>query len=270
MLFSAGCVIFLTPVATNYINTASFKVESVEYVMNNERLEEIEVDKRFEYIDAYNQRIEVVGMNLHDPWGKNTELADEQLSFIDPEAVFATITIPAIDVDLPIYLGASMDNLEYGAALVGGTSLPVGGTNTNAVIAGHRSMPTADMFRYIDELASGDEIFINVFNTSLKYEVSGSEVVEPTAMDSIQVREGKDMITLLTCTPYGTADQRLLVYAERAGATMPVTVDNLALERNVYVTTGMDALRNNSKIWISGSLGLLFSLLLLWNLKGRR
>ena len=130
--------------------------------------------------------------------------------------VFGVLAIPALDLEMPVYLGASSQNMALGAAQLGQTSIPVGGKNTNTVIAGHRGWNGADYFRYITELVPGDHITITNLWETLEYTVVGTRIISPDDVDAIKIQPDKDMITLFTCHPYASGGrQRYLVFCER-------------------------------------------------------
>jgi len=132
-----------------------------------------------------------------------------------PWEIIGYIEIPRMNVSLPIFLGASDDNLMRGAAHMSQTSLPVGGINTNSAIAAHRGLGTAAMFRDIEYLHIGDEIIITNFMETLRYRVTDMQIVWPTEVGAVAIQPGRDMITLVTCHPYRRNFQRYLVFAER-------------------------------------------------------
>lgn len=130
--------------------------------------------------------------------------------------IFGVISIPALNLDMPLYLGATSQHLADGAAVLSQTSIPIGGENTNAVIAGHRGWSGASYFRYIPDLEVGDTVTITNLWETLTYEVTGNKIIEPNEVEEILIQPGRDMITLLTCHPYGSGGkQRYLVYCER-------------------------------------------------------
>lgn len=153
--------------------------------------------------------------------GLNSSLAYEEPSFILTEyglesEVFGVISIPAIDVELPLYLGATEPHLVDGAAHLSQTSLPIGGTNTNAVIAGHRGYSGAAYFRYVNELQPGDQVIITNPWETLTYIVSEVQIISPNDVDAIHIQPDRDLLTLLTCHPYASGGkQRYLVICER-------------------------------------------------------
>ena len=149
------------------------------------------------------------------------EYAYEKPSFVlknyglDSE-IFAVITIPSMELEMPIYLGATYQHMADGAALLSQTSIPMGGTNTNCIIAGHRGWGGASYFRYIDQLQPGDDVIITNLWEELHYEVSEIQIIQPNEVEKILIQPGRELITLLTCHPYASGGrQRYLVICER-------------------------------------------------------
>lgn len=132
------------------------------------------------------------------------------------------VQIPKASVELPLYLGTSDDALAAGVGHLEGSSLPVGGAGTHCVLTGHSGMATSRMFDRIRELGPGDLVGVHVLGEELVYEVSGSEVVWPGEVGSLVARPGEDLVTLVTCTPFGVNDHRLLVYCHRTDRVLEV------------------------------------------------
>ena len=134
-----------------------------------------------------------------------------------PDEVFGVLRIPAMDLEMPIYLGANDENMAAGAAVLTQTSIPIGGENTNAVIAGHRGWNGYPYFLDIENLQVGDLVYIKNIWEELTYKVTAIRIVYPDDIDAILIQPGKDMVTLLTCHPPNTGGRyRYLVYCERA------------------------------------------------------
>lgn len=132
------------------------------------------------------------------------------------DEVFAVLTIPKISLDMPVYLGATDGNLASGAAHLSQTSLPIGGENTNCVIAGHRGWNGAAYFRYVPDLEKGDFVTLQNLWETLTYVVVDTQIIAPNDVDAIHIQEGRDLLTLLTCHPYASGGkQRFLVICER-------------------------------------------------------
>ena len=152
---------------------------------------------------------------LCDPW------TYQQPSFVlgdygTQTEIFGVIVIPKLELELPLYLGATDQHLAEGAAHLSQTSIPIGGSNTNCVIAGHRGWKGADYFRYITELSPGDEVIVVNLWETLTYTVTSTQIVAPNDINSIHIQADRDMLTLLTCHPYASGgQQRYLVYCDR-------------------------------------------------------
>ncbi len=165
-------------------------------------------------LSAYNERVrrgEAGAVN--DPF---STAAHDDLG-LDGESVVATIDIPAMGCTLPVYFGATEANMAQGAAVVAGTSLPLGETDSNCVIAAHRGWNSAAMFRDIESLSIGDDVYVTNRWETLHYRVAEVRVVDPSDTAACTVQEGRDLVTLLTCHPYGVhpSPSRMLVYCER-------------------------------------------------------
>lgn len=155
---------------------------------------------------------------------RNDAEYNNQLS-VSRNPIMGEVVIPAIDVRLPIYHGTSDNVLQHGAGHVYGTSLPVGGESTHAVISAHAGIPGAAMFRHLDQMVVGDEFFVAVSGQTLRYVVDQITVIEPAELDDVRIVPGEDYVTLLTCTPPGINSHRLLVRGAYAGlgAVAPLT-----------------------------------------------
>lgn len=133
-----------------------------------------------------------------------------------PDEVFGAIRIPKLSLEMPVYLGATEKHMAAGAAHLSQTSLPIGGMNTNTIIAGHRGYGGASYFRYINELVAGDRIYLTNIWETLTYEVVEIKIIMPNEVKAIHIQEGRELLTLLTCHPYASGGkQRLLVICER-------------------------------------------------------
>lgn len=147
------------------------------------------------------------------------------------------IEIPEIELKLPLFVGATEENMSKGAVVLAGTSMPVGGTNTNCVIAGHRGYRGSPYFRDIDQLQVGSEVHINNLWESMTYKVTGTRIIHATECDILQVQPDKDMVTLFSCYPYlsiGTK-YRLVIFCERAEEEEKETESETTLNETVTV-----------------------------------
>jgi len=172
-----------------------------------------------ELIAEYNQELYESGQDaLVDAFSyQQVGFSLKQFGF--NEEMVGYITIPRMGVALPIYLGANTDNLSKGAAQLTETSLPVGGVNTNTVIAGHRGYRETAMFRDIEDLEIGDSVIITNFCETLYYRVAEIKVINPDDIGQILIQEGRDLVTLITCHPYSHNYQRYVVCCERTTET---------------------------------------------------
>lgn len=134
---------------------------------------------------------------------------------VSDNGVMGSIEIPEIEVNLPIYHGTSDEVLNVGVGHLMESSLPVGGENTRAVLTGHRGLPNSKLFTRLDELETGDLFYIRVLNETLAYQVCDIDVIDPEDVDSLQIQEDRDLVTLLTCHPYGINTHRIIVTGER-------------------------------------------------------
>ena len=156
-------------------------------------------------MEAYNESIFADKQDgLCDPWSYQAPVFDLAEYGIE-DGIVGILSIPKMDLELPIYLGATAEHLAGGAAQLSQTSMPIGGENTNCVLAGHRGWYGALFFRHIELLEIGDEIMITNLWETLNYTVSEIKVIEPNEIDEILIQPGHDLVTLLTCHPYGTA-----------------------------------------------------------------
>ena len=129
--------------------------------------------------------------------------------------IMCYVDIPKVNIYLPVYYGTSDEVLDKGCGYLENTSLPIGGKSTHSVISGHTGLPSADMFTRLDELKKGDTFSIHILDRVLTYQVEKINTVTPNAVEELYIKDGKDYVTLLTCTPYGINDKRLLVRGER-------------------------------------------------------
>ena len=214
--------------------------------LNGARLENASLEAAESFIDAFIVPVETgspvaLPEETPRPYGKLYEAmaeyneriyAEEQKGLSDPGAyeaagidlpaygfedgVAAVLSIPAIELEMPVYLGASYDNMAAGAAVLGQTSLPIGGDNTNCVIAGHRGWNGAAYFLNIDKLQEGDEIqLINLWET-MNYNVTEIRIIEPTDIKQVLIQDDRELLTLMSCHPYASGGKyRYLVFCER-------------------------------------------------------
>ena len=215
ILFIVGLGFFAYPIVLReafdiQVNKAIYQFDQLK-TTNDDNLLYTELRRA---MFEYNEKLYLSGQS-----GLIDQLSYEKPDFllsdygIDSD-ILGYITIPAIDIKLPIYNGASKENMAKGAAYLAHTSLPVGGENTNCVIAAHTRYKSIYMFKRITELNVGDKIYITNFWETLVYQVVETKVIDPNDSQNIYIKAGKSLVTLSTCHPYPNNYQRYLVYAE--------------------------------------------------------
>lgn len=194
-------------------------------------------DLLYEALGDYNQKIFANGQSgLKDAWAYEQAPFDLTKYGIDNN-ILAELRIPAIDCDLPLYLGATMYNMAWGAAQLGQTSMPIGGKNTNCVIAAHRGCSNGKFFLEIQKMKIGDKVYLDNLWETLTYKVTEIKVIAPDEINKVLIQKDKDMVTLITCHPYPQNYQRYVVYCER-------TTDDVPDENK----TATEPTQNNSEI----------------------
>lgn len=218
----AGLTVLLYPAAAQWLST----VNQASIVRNYAEIitsVEPEPVMQLAAAHAYNDDLEAgvtleangnVPIGTGEAHGSLAQSYDDLLR-ADSSGLMARVRIPSIDVDLPIYHGTSDETLLRGAGHLKGSSLPVGGVGTHSVITAHRGLASATMFTNLDKVKVGDTFSIAVFGEVLTYRVTDTKVVEPDDTDSLRAVPGKDLVTLVTCTPLGINTHRILVTGER-------------------------------------------------------
>ena len=217
ILLLAGILVLLYPVfATQYNNARQERIAS-EFSAVAENAGPDAVAESLRRADEYN--LKASSSPILDPWldaqRPGTAQYQDYLSQLNLNDVMATIKIPSIDVNLPIYHGTDTATLDKGVGHLFGTALPVGGESTHTVLTGHTGLGNATMFDQLTSVKMGDYFYIETAGRHLKYQVTDIRVVLPHETESLNKVEGKDLATLITCTPYGVNTHRLLVTGER-------------------------------------------------------
>ena len=183
------------------------------------QLSEAQIQQELEAAQKYNALL--AQGTVPPSGGTSTIPAYNDLLNPQKDGVMGSLTIPKINISLPIYHGTSETVLQKGAGHMEGTSLLVGGASTHAVLTGHSGLPSAELFTNLDKLVVGDTFTIHILNKTLQYKVDQIRTVLPDDTSDIQIEDGKDYVTLLTCTPYGINDHRLLVRGIRTSDAVP-------------------------------------------------
>ena len=212
LVFFVGLSVMLYPTISDYVNQLHQTRAVANYAADVDKLSDADYTAYFEAADAFNAQIAADPDALYFP---DRFPSYESTLDVTGTGIMGYITIEKIGVELPIYHGTSDAVLQVAAGHLEGTSLPVGGASTHAVISAHRGLPSAKLFTNLDQLEVGDTFTITVLDRTLTYEVDNISIILPTETDSLKVSEGKDYVTLMTCTPYGINTHRLLVRGRR-------------------------------------------------------
>ena len=215
LLAVAGICVMLWPMFTGHRLQSNAATAVQEFLVEHNEPEQ-RYTELLEALQEYNRQLYTEKQcNLTDLEACETPAADLTAYGIEDE-IIGVLEIPAMELTMPVYLGASDDNLAAGAAVLGNTSAPIGGTNTNCVIAGHRGWKGADYFRHIDKLAVGDTVKLTNLWETLTYTVADIQIIQPHEVEKIKIQPNRDLLTLLTCHPYASGEkQRYVVYCER-------------------------------------------------------
>ena len=232
LIFLAGLSLLLYPTVSNYWNSLRQSRLVSQYMQDVSQLTNERKDKLFTEATAYNEELAKYPMHF--------ELTPEELEIyentldVSGTGVMGYLEIPKIGVSLPIYHGTESTVLEFAVGHLEGSSLPVGGENTHAVITGHTGLTSARLLTDLDELDLGDVFYVQVMDETLTYEVDQIKVVLPEVVQDLAISQGQDYCTVLTCTPYGVNSHRLLVRGHRIetarSAIMRFSADALRID----------------------------------------
>lgn len=216
LILLAGIGLFMYPIVSNWYGeyTAHTSIESYDKTI--QKVGDQAIMKMQRDADEYNK-----ALSANDNKKVSSMDYDELLAVTDS---IAYIEIPKINVYLPIFHGMDDEVLQKGVGHMEGTSLPVGGSSTHCVLAGHTGLPSANLFTDLDQLDKGDYFYIHALDKVLAYQVDQVKTVLPYETDDIQIREAEDYVTLVTCTPYGINSHRLLV----RGVRVPYKTQDMA------------------------------------------
>ena len=234
-VFLAGIAVFLYPTVSNYLYKKNSSKAITSHAENLSKLSPEVIAEEKEAVNRYNQSLFKNAVVLTDPFdpdaypitdGEYTEL----LAFND---IMAYIEIPAIDVYLPIYHGTKEETLLIGVGHLENTSLPAGGESTHAVLSAHCGLPSARLFTDLHLLKEGSLFRIHVLDETLTYQVYEIETVNPDDNSSLFIKEGEDIATLITCTPYGKNTHRLLVHGRRIEENEDTLIEKPKIEKKI-------------------------------------
>ena len=248
IIFLAGLSLLLYPFVANQWNNYRQKqlLSGYEQVVSEkEAAEGIDYDAERKKAEEYNEAL--LPCVLPDSFALAESSGEDPVYMntlnIAGDEMMGSVEIPKIDIKIPIYHTTEEEVLNKGAGHLEGSSLPVGGANTHAVISAHRGLPSASLFTDLDQLKEGDHFLIHVLNETLCYEVDKISVVEPEDTSDLAVEDGADLVTLLTCTPYGVNTERLLVRGHR----VPYVEEEVKEEKTVLSGS---SLHTNYLLWV--------------------
>lgn len=217
-------------IADLQIESAEGVKQSNEDTADSQRESAENMEQLLRAMQEYNLQLFENGQeNLTDPWSYQQSGLDLKAYGVD-DNIIGVLTVPKMEIELPIYLGASAENMAKGAALMGQTSFPVSGENSNAVLAGHRGWKGIPMFREIERLQTGDTLTIQNFWETLTYQVTDIKILMPDDIEAVLIQPGKNMVTLITCHPYTKNVRRYVVYCEQIGDGAVSSEDSWAAE----------------------------------------
>lgn len=216
LLFLIGFGIMLYPVLSNALSQISYNetISSYEQSVSDENSSLYQ--SMIQEAVHYNEKLTTSSIVdvFSDPEITNSEEYMDILN-LNRDGVMGYISIPKIDIKIPIYHGTSSEVLSKGVGHLEGSSFPVGGESAHAILSAHRGLPSARLFTDLDQLEVGDKFYIYILDQVYTYQVDQVLVIEPSETEALQIQDGKDLVTLVTCTPYGVNTHRLLVRGER-------------------------------------------------------
>lgn len=213
VVFVAGLSFLLYPTVSNLWNQAHQSRAIATYTEQVEKLDDSSNKEMLKVARKYNKEL----LKKADHWklSKKDKKKYESLLDVSGTGIMGYIEVPKIDCSLPIYHGTDEGALQIAIGHLEGSSLPVGGKSSHCVLSGHRGLPSARLFTDLDQMEEGDTFILNILGHKLAYEVDQIKVVLPEEMSDLEIQEGKDLCTLVTCTPYGINTHRLLVRGHR-------------------------------------------------------
>ena len=236
LIFLVGLGFISYPTVSNLWNQAHQSRAIATYSKQVEKLDDSENKKMLKAARKYNKSL----LKKSDHWKllKKDKKKYESLLDVSGTGIMGYIEVPKIDCSLPIYHGTDEGALQIAIGHLEGSSLPVGGKSTHCVLSGHRGLPSARLFTDLDQMEEGDIFILNVLGRKLAYEVDQIRVVLPEEMSDLEVIEGKDLCTLVTCTPYGINTHRLLVRGHRVAnreeaEAVRVTADAMQVDNRI-------------------------------------
>ena len=235
-VFFVGFSVLLYPVMSDYWNSLHQSRAIATYADSVAEMDDQDYAGMWKAAQEYNEKLFENGHSLG--LKKKEKKEYNKLLDVSGTGIMSYIEIPKIKCSLPIYHGTDEGILQIAVGHIEGSSLPVGGLNTHCVLSGHRGLPSAKLFSNLDKMEQGDVFMIRTLDQTLTYEVDQIRIVLPNEVDDLKIEEGKDLCTLVTCTPYGINTHRLLVRGHRIAnreeaETVRVTADAMQVDNRI-------------------------------------
>lgn len=224
LFIGASLVMMFYPWISNFVNQHQADITVDNYKKKEKSLSEEQKEEMWKKAQMYNADLAENQVELTDPFVESKSAIKSGLIYnnllnIDKSGMMCYLEIPCINVNLPVFHGTAASTLERGIGHLEGSSLPVGGKSTHAVLTGHTGLNNAKLFTDLTEVKEGDLFFLHTLGKDLAYRVIEIEVVLPEETQDLLIRKGKDLVTLITCTPYGVNSHRLFVTGIRTKYT---------------------------------------------------
>ncbi len=256
VMLMGGVGLLAYPTIADWWNSMNAARLTSSYVQSVESLDSSDLKEMVEEAKVYNEEL------IHDP-GRLFPTDSQHTRYLNEldlgeSGVMGTINIPSARIQLPIYHGTDDRVLAVGAGHLEGTSLPIGGIGTHAVITGHRGLPSARLFTDLDRVVEGDYMIVSVLNQKATYQVDKIRIVDPDEISGLKIEPDQDLLTLVTCTPYGVNTQRMLITGHR--------VENL----QDWETTAEAGLVNSNLVALFIACAILVVLFITLMIRGRK
>ncbi|MDD6406262.1 MAG: class C sortase [Clostridiales bacterium] len=239
IMIVTGIGIFSYPFISNALSNHNASVAVEEYDKNVSTMQKEDIDALKKAAESYNSQLQ----SAEDKNAQGEGVANSgYVDLVQLGDAIGYISIPKIDIDLPIYEGTSDDVLTHGIGHLSDTSYPVGGASTHSALSGHRGLAEAEMFTNLDKMQKGDMFYLHVLDDVLAYQVDQILVVEPDQTDALKIVKGEDLCTLVTCTPIGINSHRLLVRGTRVPYTGEEKVSTDSMYKGIHTGTAVKRL----------------------------
>ena len=262
LIILTGISLLLYPWISNWLYQSQADSEVNVYHEKVEQMGDAEKEAELKRAEDYNRNLNQAQVTLSDPFIADQQQEAEGLEYdsllnLSGNGMMGYIEIPTISVNLPVYHGTAASTLETGVGHLEGSSLPVGGEGTHAVLTGHTGLNKAKLFTDLTEVKKGDLFFLHVSGRDMAYEVNEIKIIEPEDISTLLVRPGEDLVTLVTCTPYGVNTHRLCVTGTRTEYTVDIHQTAMDKGSSVKNSIWMRTYRKAVIVGIALSVGII-------------